>query len=262
MSIITEAGLTLTDSPLICYDNVVTVDNVASTTEETAWPAINLANDSTYLKWLQGAGSPSSDEYLTVTLTEGDYVDYLAIAVHNLYSGAATVSIEGDDGGWSEIIAPHTLDNDKPTIWVFDRQVLTGIRLRIQAGMTETPHVAVMYAGRRTQTERRVYVGHSPITLARQISTVNHRSISGAYLGNIVKSESYSTTLALQNLTAAWVRNTLNPMLISDSPFFFAWRPNTYSDECAYAWLRGDPTISNQRSNGMMQASLPIDGIV
>ena len=81
------------NSPIIGYRNRVTSANVAATTQHPDWPASNLANPSTYLKWRSGAGSPLANEYVTVTLDTAEQVDYLAIARHNFGSSKAAVSV-------------------------------------------------------------------------------------------------------------------------------------------------------------------------
>src|SRR4030067_380322 len=64
-----------TDSPIIGYDQLVTSMNIAATTEDIDFPVANLANPATHLRWKSGAGSPSSDEYITVTLDTVESID-------------------------------------------------------------------------------------------------------------------------------------------------------------------------------------------
>lgn len=263
-----------TDSPIVGYQTLVTTSNVTATTEDPDFPASNLATAATSAKqsWKAGAGSPSSDEYLTVTLDQAEQVDYLAVAAHNFGSTQAAVSIEGnsEDTGspadWFELVSPHLLSSDAPAIFRFTPEVLVGIRLRVQAALlsvADVPQCAVMYAGRLLYLQRRIYVPHTPLPYGRQLSVASQRSIAGAFLGRIVLSETLRTTIALQNLTAAWYRTYMDPFLVAakTSPFFFAWRPGTYPSEAGFAWLADDPQVANQAGNGTMQVTLNLEGI-
>jgi hypothetical protein len=261
-----------TNSPIIGYQNLVTASNITATTEDTSYPATNLANPATHLIWRSGAGSPSSDEHLTVTLDTPEDVDYLAIARHNLGSSQATVSVEASPEdpaspqSWDEIISERLLPDDGPVIFRFTKRSYTAVRLRIQdslAAVPVTPFVAVMYVGALLVMQRRIYVGHTPMKYGRSISVANHRSISGNFLGRIVLSESRSSHAEFKNLTPDWYRTYLDPFILSaqENPFFFAWRPGTYPNECGYAWLTSDPRPSNQLANGMMQVGFDMGGI-
>lgn len=259
-----------TDSPIIGYDQLVTSMNIAATTEDIDFPVANLANPATHLRWKSGAGSPSSDEYITVTLDTVESIDYVGIAVHNFGTSQAPVSIEGTleaPGGspdpWFEIIAPHLLSDDGPVIFRFNAQFLFAVRLRIQPSLS-TPYLAVIYVGRLLTLQRRIYVGHTPIKFGRKLSIANHRSIDGNFLGRIILSEKTGTTVDLKNLTPSWYRSYMEPFFLTAEhiPFFFAWRPGTYPTEVGYVWLTDDPVPVNQMSNGMMQVSFDVEGVV
>jgi hypothetical protein len=261
------------DSPIIGYNNLVSAANISATTEDPLWPASNMANVSTYLKWKSGGGSPSSEEYITLTLNTSDDVDYVGIAGHNLGTSQAAVSIEGntEDAGspqdWVELVSERLLPDDKPAIFRFTGQPFVAVRIRIQESLAAapvTPYMAVVYAGKLLVLQRRIYVGHTPLPYGRTLSVANHRSISGAFLGRVVLSRSVESSVNMQNLTPSWFRQYLQPFLLAaqENPFFFAWRPGTYPEEAGFVWLTGDPKVSNQRSNGMMQMQMNMSGIV
>lgn len=262
-----------TDSPIVGYQNLVTVLNITATTEDIDFPASNLANPATHLTWKQGAGSPSSDEYLTVTPDTPERIDYLAIAAHNFGTNLTPVSVEGvtaepgSPADWFELITERLLPDDGPVIFRFNAQALYAIRLRIQASQAAAPvtvKAGVLYVGELLTLQRRIYVGHTPMKYGRKLMVSNLRSVSGAFLGRIVTGEKTSTNVALKNLTPDWYRSYMEPFLIvaKESPFFFAWRPGTYPNECGYCWLADDPVPANQLSNGMMQINLDLEGIV
>lgn len=279
MSVVISGDLVLTDSlsgggvinadnPLIGYDNLVTTLTVTSTTAAEGFPATNLANPSTNLRWVGTLSSPEADEYVTVSNGGVEPIDYVAVARHNLFSAQIAVSVEVLDvdaspDTWVEIVAPVILPNDGPALFRFAKLAYAGVRLRLQPG-SAAPTVAVMYAGELLVLQRRIYVGHTPIPYGRSAKVINARSESGNFLGRIITNQKTGTSATLQNLTAAWYRSYLEPFLLQaqENPFFFAWRPSTYPREVGYAWLTNDPKPTNQRSNGMMQVELEMSGIV
>ena len=250
------------DNPIIGFDNLVTPLNVAADLEELDFPAINLANPSTALKWV-GITDPSA-QHVTVTIASTDNIDYLAVARHNFGTQAIAVKPEGDDGTGFAELAPEILPaNDAPLLFRFVPQSLQAIRLRMAVG-NGAPSAAVLYVGKLLIVQRRIYVGHTPIPFGRRTQITNGRSESGNFLGRIVTGESRETLVAFSNLTPSFYRTEMEPFIevAQETPFFFGWRPSTYPDEVGYAYLTNDPQPSNQRSNGMMQIELQLGGVV
>jgi hypothetical protein len=256
------------NNPVIGYENLVTVANVSATTVADGFPASNLANPSTNLRWLGVSGSPEADEYITVAVDAAEPLDYIAIARHNLGSAQIAVSVEYLDvdaspDAWEELIAPVMLPHDSPALFRFPPAAYTAVRLRLQPG-NAAPTIAVVYAGALLVLQRRVYVGHTPINYGRTTKVTNARSESGDFLGRIVLNETTKTTLNLLNLTPDWYRSYMEPFLIQaqEHPFFFAWRPSDYPREVGYAWLTNDPAPTNALANGMMSVALEMAGVV
>jgi hypothetical protein len=260
------------DNPLIGYQSLVTTGNLTATTADPAFPASNLANPSTVLKWKADPGSPVADEYLTVTTGTADDIDYVGIAGHNFGSGQMPVSIEYLDEAaspptWEELIGETLLPDDGPALFRFTPQPIGQIRVRIQPSLAVVPVApavaAVLYVGKLLVVQRRIFVGHTPIPYGRRLNVANHRSIAGAFLGRIVLSETTETSVDLPNLTPAWYRSYFEPFLVAakEIPFFFAWRPGAYPREIGFAWLTGDPQPANQLPNGLMQVSFDMAGI-
>lgn len=252
------------DSPIIGWRNIVTIENVTADEEAAGYPATNLANPITS----SGAGwrgETAIEQYVTVLTGTADDLDYVGIARHNFGSAGIAVSIEGraDSGDpYTELVAAVIPANDTPLIFRFAKQPLYQVRVKLAAG-TEAPRAAVLYLGELLIVQRRLYVGHTPITLGRDIQVANGRSESGSFLGRIVLGEGRSTSVSLSNLTPDWYRDEFDPFVVAaaEAPFFFAWRPGSHADEVGYAWLTGDPRPVNQRSNGMMSVELQMAGI-
>jgi len=249
------------DNPLFGYRNLVTSGVLTTTTANPSFPTVNLANSNTYSRW-EGT-SIVADEYITMALATAELVDYVGIARHNFYTAQIAVSLEIFNGSiWVEVVAPFIPGNSGPIIMRFTPQAILSIRVRLQPG-TAVPSAAVVFAGPLLVSQRRLYVGHSPISYSKKTKVVTGRSESGNFLGRIITNSFLQTTVDLDNLTADWFRTYLAPFIEAarEDPFFFAWRPLTYPNEVGYSWLMNDPTPHNQRANGMMKISLEIGSI-
>lgn len=264
---VSGGGTITADNPLIGYNNIIETGNIDSTTEDPDYPVANLSNPATHLLWKGLVASPEVDEYLTIT-PAGQDIDYIAIARHNFFSAQIAVSVEYLDvdaspDAWEELIAPVILPNNGPALFRFPKLAYAGLRLRMQPG-NAAPTVAVLYCGALLVIQRRLYVGHTPMPMGRSTMHASHRSVSGNFLGRIVLGHKTATQVALQNLTADWYRTYFDPFVraAEEIPFFFAWRPSSYPNEIGYAWLAEDPQPRNQRTNGMMQVELSLEGIV
>lgn len=248
------------NSPLIGWRNVVTLDALTASSETTDNPAANLTVPSTYARW---EASAAADQTLTVTLNSANPVDYIAIAGHNLGSAGITVAVETDTGsGYSAYVPATTVDNDGPLIIQLAPKYLTGIKVKLATG-SAAPYISTFYVGRLLKLQRRIYVGHSPLSLNVNDEVTIGRSERGHFLGRVILSSTAQGSINLQNLSPDWVREHLMPWRRAgrDQPFFFAWRPHKYPDEVALCWFANNPSISNQRTNGMMQFSANIGGI-
>jgi len=263
---VSGGGVINANNPIIGYENRVTTSNISSTTADTSYPVTNLANPSTELHWEGELSSPAVDEYIIMALNTEELVDYIGIADHNFYSEQIEVSVEvlNDDSpsAWDEIVSGVIPPNDGPLIFRFTPQGITSIRVRMRPG-NAAPRAAVVYAGKLLVVQRRIYVGHTPISYGRNTSVVNARSESGNFLGRIVINETRETNIAFENLTPAWYRTYFEPFVAAcnEIPFFFAWRPDAYPNEVGYLWFTDDPKPANSLPNGMMSISFNVNGI-
>lgn len=257
------------NNPLIGYRSLATITSIAASTEADTDPATNLANPSTYLRWT--ATQFAADELLTVSTPGGADIDYVAIAGHNFGTLGATISIEAadtlsmGDPDFDEVIVSAIPAHDGPLMFRFASRNLLAIRVRIEypTSADAPARAAVLYVGEALTLQRRLYVGHAPMPMARVSEIANGRSESGQFLGRIVLATKVATTVEIKNLTPDWVREHFNPFLKAaiDAPFFFAWRPADYPDEVGYGWLADDVRPINDLPNGMMAATFSIDGV-
>lgn len=251
-------------SPIIGYDNIVTVSNIAASSEDSSgfYPATNMANPATNLKW-----KAASDADTTIILTNTDSVDleYVGLARHNLGTIKSNISVDAStDGGstYVSLISAFMPANDDPLICRFTKANYTNIRITMASNL-DVPQIAVCYCGDLLTLQRRIYVGHTPITMGRNRVNVNGMSESGQFLGRLFISKSRATTASMKNLTPDWYREYFDPFVeaAGEIPFFFAWRPSDYPDEVGYCWLVSEPKPVNQSSNGMMSVDLSVGGI-
>lgn len=254
-NIVLSPTVTLNDNAgLIAWQNRVTSANVTATSELISAPITNVSNPATAFGW---HAETTATQTITITL-DGQEIDFVGIAKHNLNQIGLTVDVRLN--GVSVLFSSNF--TEQAILFVLNTASPSTVEIVI-SGATVAPKIAVVYVGKAMKLERNIYVGHTPMNYGRNRSAINGVSENGQYLGEIVVRESRQTSVQLQNLTPAWYRSTLDPFFAAKprQPCFFAWRPASYPDEVSYCWIEGDPTVSNQRSNGMMQASWNFRGI-
>ncbi len=254
------ASLSL-NNPLFGYRNFVTAAGIVADTQEIDHPASNLANPLTHLEW---RAADTTAQYLTFTIGEIDPVGYVGIARHNFGSAAIAAIIEAFiDGVWTEISPEQMPADDGPLIFRIEEQSVSQIRIGLSSGDVPA-RAAVVYIGPSLIAQRRLYVGHSPLKMARTTDVVSGMSEASDFLGRVVLGDYVGTGIDLKNLTPEWYREKFDPFVIAakTSPFFFAWRPVDYPNEVGFCWLTNNPKPVNQRNNGMMSVQLQVNGIV
>lgn len=246
------------NNPKVGYHNLVTVGNLTATSSQSDYPISNASNPSTREIWKSNS---LSVQYVTVTVTAE--ADYVGIARHNLASAGVSVMLQStDDGSVWDDVAEFIPADDDPFIILFDKEVKEGYRLKLTPD-EEYPTIGVIYLGEILTLQRRIYIGHTPITYGRVSTVSNGRSETGEYLGRITRNTYREATIQQQNVDPDFYRESMEPWIESaiSEPFFFAWRPEDYPDEVGYVWATGDAQMSNQRGNGMIQFSLSVQGV-
>jgi len=250
------------NAPIFGYESFVTAAGVTSGNAATGYPITNIANISTASFW---RASDTTQQYVTATINPAKTINYVGVARHNFATAGVAVSVETQEGlgdPWVEVIAAAIPANNNALIFQFTEQTAYGVRLKLAAG-SAAPEIAVLFAGKLLVSTQRIYVGHSPMTLNRRTEVVSGMSESGNYLGRIITGSNLTTSVNLTHLEPDWYRDNFDPFVdaAQDTPFFFGWRPYSYPDEVAFAWLTNNPSPSNMMSNGMMQVSLEMSGV-
>jgi hypothetical protein len=252
-------------TPLIGWHNVVIFGGIAADTTETGYPASNLSNPATSQYW---KAADTTEQYLTVTTGTVDEIDYVGIAGHNFATAGIGVSIGYFDTGpvWVELSPEQVPPDDGPMLFRFTPQALTEIAIKLPPG-TEAARAAVVYVGKLLVCERgpKVDDDYAPPQLGRKTQGINGRSERGDYLGRIVTSRWIETQFAFAHFTPDWYRSEFDPFVqaaIDDTPFFYAWKPESYPYEVGYLWLTDDPVPLTSPVTGRISVTLKVGGIV
>lgn len=263
------AELSLT-FPRIGYENRLRDSDVTITTStaETDAEGESVANGLTYDFW-QPTAVPG---IIAFTFPEAVTADYCGIAAHTLTETGNQVELQYWDGlspgSFVSLgsVLPGNENGNKTIMFLFDSVASTIWRLIVSGGTgTTMPVLGAVSLGLVLKVERKIYGGHTPITLSKNSTIRPQKSEGGQWLGRSIIRQGASTTIALNNLTAAFVRSDFEPFMESarSFPFFFAWRPNaTYADEVAYCWTSADIRATNTGQANLMSSSFSVDAII
>lgn len=255
-NLVLSSAVLETNSGVMGFQNIVTFDSITCTSQTLESPCTNMANPATAYGW---EATSTSTQTITIQ-SDGREIDYIGIARHNLSQAGLEVSIKYNG---ITVSPAQAISNNQAILFLLNSASPTTIEIVI-TGASVAPRISVLYIGKALRLERNIYVGHTPITYGRDRKTINGLSENGQYLGEVVVRQSNTTNVSLSNLTPDWYRNQLDPFFaaVPRVPCFWAWRPETYATEVGYAWVEGESAMSNQRSNGMVQASWTFRGIV
>lgn len=230
-------------------------------------PAFLALNDSTADRWK----SVNSDAH-TMVFSIGDApVDYIGIAAHKGLVGkqltitAITADANGDTIAVVVIFGPKMIISEEPIFVLFSEVQSPSTRLVIAIGGSENfdLEIGIIRAGKSVFLPRNIYVGHTPITYGRQTNKLIAMSDTSEYLGQRLVSTKKQSSVDMQNIPPLFYRNYLYRQFHLPSettPFFWAWRPDTYPEEAGFCWLSGDMQVSNSLANGFMSLSFSMMG--
>jgi hypothetical protein len=184
-------------------------------------------------------------------------VDYLGLVGD--FAGA-TVAIQSspDNSTWTT----HQTETIMQRVSMFLFSQVTARYWRILVSDV-IPSVACVYFGKSLAMQRRIYQGHSPLTLSRETELSNNRSEGGQYLGRSIVRTGVQTSASWSHLTAQWYRSEFDPFVVAarTAPFFMAWRPSQYPQEMGFVWTDGDIAPSNTGPRDMMSVDLTVRGL-
>jgi hypothetical protein len=126
-------------------------------------------------------------------------------------------------------------------IFLFTTQEIEEVRIILVTGNAPA-EMSVVYCGEYLVMPEGIQGDHTPLPLAYETDTATGKSESGAFLGRIMKNSGFVSPATISNMSKDFVRSDLMPFIVfaQENPFFWAWSPNTYPNETAYAWLEND----------------------
>lgn len=199
-------------------------------------------------------------------------VDYVGVAGHTLGSAGCAVLVEtstNDFAGsplaevWTPLGSEIAPGDDSPLLFLDSSRVARKVRLTITGGAI-MPRVAVVYAGEILAMEREVYGGQSPMNLSRDTELDRNLSRGGQFLGQGFRRHGQAGSGGpWRYLTPDWYRANFDPFVRAarQYPFFYAWRPEDYPLEVAYAWVGEDIRPSNMGVREFMQVGFQMHGV-
>ncbi len=271
------------NNPIIGYHSILTPDDISSSYASDEGPNINMWSPDTSTMWigetLDDDNPTNISQYVRLYNPNNETVDYIGIAKHNIGSLGYAYKIQYSDDGltWTDITSDAIPSSDDSILVYFDSSSHAQYRVLISTyGVTmKKPRIAHIKLGRALVLQRRIYVGHMPATLAKNVKKTTHGSESGQYLGQVVHRSYYQTSLSQENNSPAFVRENIVPFInhvnghtvtenTAPATFFFAWRPSDYPDEVIYGWTGDNIQPENQGGDtlgGRMSWSCNIEAV-
>lgn len=276
-------ALPITNLPIILWRNRISAARVSTDSQDPDFPVTNVVNTSLALKWKQDVtGSPlAMPDYITFNIAGLGEINAIGIAGHNLGSINATIAVEGfgsaspfhqDSPPVAEYVTGYSPDDDAPLLFLFAGVQTSNstdlLRIRIEHGATtgnaqEAAEIAVIYVGKVLVMEEGIQADHTPLNLARVTNVRNGEAEDGTFLGRIIVGEWVESTARFANLSIDWTRDNLLDFLASadEFPFFYAWQPEDYPEEVAFAWLTEQPQPVLD-IDGFFSIDLPMRGLI
>jgi hypothetical protein len=224
------------DHPRIGYHSMARVDNITADQEAAGFPASNMARPATNVSW---RGTDTDPQYVYVNAAGP--ANYLGLAGHNLASGVIHLQASDNGTDWEAVTTEIVPGPGAAFMVEFPTAEHPYWRLYIEP-FVFPPEITVLHLGQVLRVQRRIYVGHQPLTLARQTEVNTGRSEDGHYIGRLRRGGGFATEVSLRNLTASWYRANFDPFVAHADlgTFFFAWRPAKYPSEVGYCWTTGN----------------------
>lgn len=222
--------------PVIGWRNVINRNNITAQFEDQYWPAVNLSNPSTAQQW---RSTSTASQTITIATQSNEAIDYVGIARHNLGTDGANISVTAVvEGVVQTVFTGAVLPNNAPSILRFDPVYASSIVIRI-VPVVAAPRIGVLYVGRLTVMQEGMQQDVAPIPYAFDDDIVTGQAESGDYLGRIVTRQSKYVEYTFLYCQYDWFKQELGQFMEKQrtTPFFFAWLPKDYPDECGFGWL-------------------------
>lgn len=263
------------DNPSIGWQNLVTVSNISAidpdtdtSVEDPEYPAINMANPSTYEHFAQLTAG--QDFVIDINLSDSVQIsNYIGLAGHNL--AGCTIQIFGAVEIYQDLplyvaLTQEILPADnRPIMFRYTRTSYRALRIAItNIPADKVASIAVVYCGDLLVCERKVQASFTPLNYGRKPDVMSGMSDRGQFLGRLIVGSSQQSSCNLSFMSPDWYREFFDPFIenAQTEPFFFAWAPVSYPQEVGYAWFMDDmPVPQIMNSIELWQITMEMEGI-
>jgi len=237
----------------IGIQSIVQGKTPTASTSATGYPAIAATYPTTFEYW-----KPSTVP-ATWAIDNGTDVacDYFGL-VGDFNGATVNVQSSPDNSTWTTQVSGAP--TGRVAMFLFESVTARYWRIQVTGAV---PSIAVVYIGAALAMQRKLYQGHTPLTLSRITETTQNTSETGQYLGRSIIRKGLQTSCEYQHLTADWYRANFDPFVEAarESPFFYAWRPEQYPAEVGFVWTTGDIRPSNTGPRNFMSVGFKVAGI-
>lgn len=257
MTTVIQAGYTPTPDltyARIGYENLTYGKTPTASSSAVGFPAIAATYPTTFEYWMPTA-VPAT---WTVDLGTSLPIDCVGL-VGDFNGGVVSVQSSPDNSTWTTQVSATI--TKRITMFMFAQISARYWRLSISG---QIPSVAVVYVGKALAMQRKIYQGHTPLTLSRETELSNNISDGGQYLGRSIIRKGAQTSATWSHLTADWYRSNFDPFVKSarTAPFFISWRPSQYPDELGFVWTDGDISPQNTGPRNFMSVGVNFRGLI
>ena len=225
-----------------------------ASTSATGHPAIAATYPTTFEYW-EPTALPAT---WALDLASAKAVD--AVGLYGDLAGC-TCAVEYSANGTTWTVAMTQALTDKINMLLFASVSARYWRLQFTVAI---PRLAVAYIGTALAMQRKIYQGHTPLTLARVTDIATNMSERGQFLGRSIIRMGAQTSCEWAHLKAAWYRSNFDPFVSAarTDPFFIGWRPLQYPSEMGFVWATDDikPKITGPRD--FMSVGLTVRGLI
>lgn len=238
-----------TENPFAAWNNQAATATLSSGDPVLTDGALaNAVSGTTYDYWLPSVTGSTVSFF--VTFPAARTISFVGIAAHNLATLGANVRVQrsttGTGGPWTDAGAGLVTPTDNSPIGF--RMVTSGNDAAdwriLFSGLTASAplYVGVVFFGNDMVFPSRFYKDFAPNIRPTEVQLQSNVSVGGNLLGNSIIAQGSTINAQIRHLTPAFVRGDMLefiPHFNAGKGFFFAWRPNTYAQDMAYAWREG-----------------------
>jgi hypothetical protein len=197
-----------------------------------------------------------------VALASPAEADYFAFYGTNLSTNGGSIKLQYDNGaGYVDAFTAVSPTTTAPHMEEFT--AVTSDTWRIVIDSTPTSRFAAISFGKKTTSERGLYIGFTTPLAGRAVRYTSNLSENGTFLGRSVLSRYNQVNANFEFMSDSFVKTTWLPFIAhaEKKPFFFKWSTTDNAAETMYAWTSGqsipEPRITNY---GFQAVTLPIEG--